>query len=66
MTRIKLLLAIAAMASAARVVDAQSCNGGRTYDEVIAACDAAFTGFNPIIMSARGWCYLVNGATCLA
>ena len=65
MTRIKLLLAITAAATAAQAVHAQSCSGGRTYDEVIAACDAAFTGFNPIIMSARGWCYVINGATCV-
>jgi hypothetical protein len=65
MTRLKLLLALSAAASAAPVVHAQSCNGGRTYDEVIAACDAAFTGFNPFITSARGWCYLINGATCV-
>lgn len=65
MTRIKLLLAIAAAASAAQAVHAQSCSGGRTFDEVIAACDAAFSGYNPIIISARGWCYLINGATCV-
>lgn len=65
MTRIKLLLAIATAATAAQAVHAQSCSGGRTYDEVIAACDAAFTGINPLIISARGWCYLVNGATCV-
>ncbi|HET9003403.1 MAG TPA: hypothetical protein VFN39_05320 [Gemmatimonadaceae bacterium] len=65
MTRIKLLLAIATAVTAAQAVHAQSCNGGRTFDEVIAACDEAFTGYNPLIMSARGWCYIVNGATCL-
>ena len=65
MTRIKLLLAIAAAASAAQAVHAQSCSGGRTYADAIAACDAAFSGFNPLIISARGWCYLVNGASCI-
>jgi len=65
MTRMKLLLAAIALASTAQAVHAQSCSGGHTYDEMIAACDSAFGGFNPLIISARGWCYLINGATCV-
>ena len=65
MTRVKLLLVLAVAASTAQAVHAQSCSGGRTIEELIAACDAAFTGYNPIIVSARGWCYLVNGASCV-
>jgi len=65
MTRTKLLLAAMVLASTAQAVHAQSCSGGRTIEQVIAACDAAFTGINPIIMSARGWCYIINGASCL-
>ncbi|HWE43602.1 MAG TPA: hypothetical protein VG432_13920 [Gemmatimonadaceae bacterium] len=65
MTRIKLLLAVAIAATTAQAVRAQSCSGGRTYDEVIAACDDAFSGYNVLIVSARGWCYIVNGAACL-
>lgn len=63
MTRTK-LLAIAVAALTAQAAHAQSCSGGRTYDQVIADCDTAFPGIG-LITSARGWCYLIGGATCL-
>ena len=64
MTRTKLVLAMATLATAIPSARAQSC-GSRSLDEIVASCDAAFPGYNPIIMSARGWCYLINGASCL-
>jgi hypothetical protein len=64
MTRTKLFLAAAALVGV-QAAHAQSC-GSRTIDEIISSCDAAFPGYNPIIMSARGWCYVINGASCLA
>jgi hypothetical protein len=65
MTRTKLVLAAAMLAAAVRPAVAQRC-GSRSLDEIVASCDAAFPGYNPIIMSARGWCYLINGASCVA
>jgi hypothetical protein len=65
MIRTKLFLAAAAVAAGVQTVHAQSC-GSRTLDEIIASCDEAFPGYNPIILSARGWCYVINGASCLA
>jgi hypothetical protein len=64
MTRIKLLVAIATTATAAQAVHAQSCSGGRTSDQVIADCDSAFPGTNPFVLSARGWCYIINSFSC--
>jgi hypothetical protein len=63
MRRMTLLLSAAALAVSARGATAQSCVG-RTVDEIIASCDAAFTGSGPLSMSARGWCYLYNLAGC--
>jgi len=65
MTHTKLVLAMAMLATAAQPALAQRC-GSRSLDEIITSCDDAFPGYNPIIMSARGWCYLINGASCLA
>ena len=64
MIRTKLVLAATALV-AVPAAHAQSC-GSRTLSEIISSCDAAFPGYNPIIMSARGWCYVINGASCLA
>jgi hypothetical protein len=64
MIRTKLILAATAVAAGGQVAHAQTC-GSRSLDEIIASCDAAFPGYNPIIMSARGWCYIINGASCL-
>lgn len=58
------LLALAVATATAQAAHAQQC-GGRTFDQVIDDCDAAFPGINPLIVSARGWCYLIGGSTCL-
>jgi hypothetical protein len=63
MTRNKLLLAMVAVSAAAHPARAQSC-AGRAIEEVVAACDSAFEGGGLIFMSARGWCYMINGARC--
>lgn len=63
MTRMKLLLTAAMVATAAQEAHAQSC-GGRTIDEIVASCDSAFPGYNILLYSARGWCYLLNAASC--
>ena len=63
MIRTKLILAAAAVAGV-QAAHAQTC-GSRSLDEIIASCDAAFPGYNPITVSARGWCYIINGASCL-
>jgi hypothetical protein len=64
MTRTKLLLIAATVAAGVETAHAQRC-GSRSLDEIIASCDEAFPSLNPIIMSARGWCYILNGASCL-
>ena len=63
MTRTRLLLAAAMVTIAGQATQAQRC-GGRTIDEVIASCDSAFPSNNILTYSARGWCYLINGASC--
>lgn len=62
MTRTKLLLAATMVATTARAVHAQSCT--RTLEQVITTCDVAFSGSGLISLSARGWCYLINTASC--
>ena len=64
MIRTKLILTAATVAAGVQAAHAQTC-GSRSLDEIIASCDAAFPGYNPIVMSARGWCYIINGASCL-
>ena len=63
MTRTR-LLALALALGTAQAAHAEACSGGRTYDQVIADCDTAFPGFG-LIMSARGWCYIIGAATCV-
>lgn len=63
MTSTKLLLAAVALAATAEAAGAQ-CSGGRTSDQVIADCDAAFPSTNPLVLSARGWCYIINSFGC--
>ena len=63
MTSTKLLLAAAMLAATAVTARAQ-CSGGRTSDQVIADCDAAFPSSNPFVASARGWCYIINSFSC--
>lgn len=63
MTSTRLLLAAVLLATAAKTADAQ-CSGGRTPDQVIADCDAAFPSTNPFVISARGWCYIINSFGC--
>ena len=63
MTRTNLLLAMVAVAAAAPAARADSC-AGRAIEDVVAACDAAFDGGGLLFMSARGWCYMINGARC--
>ncbi len=60
MKRIKLLLAVAALVPGARSAHAQSCD----VDQIIASCDAAFSTAHLLTYSARGYCYLVNLASC--
>lgn len=62
MKRMKLLLAAAAIAAGAQAAHAQSCT--KSGDEIIASCDAAFSGDGLFTISARGWCYLFNAVTC--
>jgi hypothetical protein len=63
MTRWKLMLAMTALALTATTARADSCSG-RSIEEIVAACDAAFDGGGLLFMSARGWCYMMNGARC--
>lgn len=63
MTRNNLLLALVVASAAATPAHAGSC-ASRALQEVVATCDAAFDGDGLIIMSARGWCYILNGARC--
>jgi hypothetical protein len=56
--RLNLLLAallIGALPSAARAT---------CMDNVIAGCDQAIPGWNPISMTLRGYCYLLGSANC--
>ncbi|MFL5563311.1 MAG: hypothetical protein ACJ79K_17740 [Gemmatimonadaceae bacterium] len=53
----KLILAAALVAASSEAASAQRC---RTLDQVLASCDAAFSGNNPIVVSERGWCYLLE------
>jgi hypothetical protein len=62
MTRNKLLLAMVAVSAAATTARADC--AGRPIEQVVAACDAAFDGDSLITLSARGWCYIINGARC--
>jgi len=59
MIRTKLVLAAALIAVGARTAQAQRC---QTLEQVIAACDAQFSSNNILIVSARGWCYLIGSA----
>ena len=63
MTSTTLLLAAVTLAATAEAAGAQ-CSGGRTPDQVIADCDAAFPSTNPFVISARGWCYVINSFGC--
>jgi hypothetical protein len=63
MTRWKLMLATTAVALTATSARADGCSG-RTIDQIITACDAAFDGGGVLFMSARGWCYMINAAQC--
>ena len=58
------LLAIVLAAATAQAAHAQRCSGGRSYDQIIADCDTAFPGYG-LIMSARGWCYIIGAGTCV-
>jgi hypothetical protein len=57
----KLILAAALLAVSSQAARAQRC---RTVDEVIASCDAAFSGTGVLSVSGRGWCYLI-GMSCV-
>lgn len=63
MIRRKLLLAALAAAATAPALRAD-CDVG-AVEQSIAACDAAFPGSNFLILSARGYCYLINGGACV-
>ncbi|NUQ20841.1 MAG: hypothetical protein HOQ09_07755 [Gemmatimonadaceae bacterium] len=63
MIRRRILLAAFAVAATAPVLRAD-CDVG-VVEQAIAACDAAFPGSNFLILSARGYCYVINGGACV-
>jgi hypothetical protein len=58
--RIHLLAAALLMGAAVPTSARATC-----MDEVIAGCDRAIPGSNPISLTLRGYCYLLGSANCV-